>query len=153
MREYVMLRIATILHPTDFSPHSDHAFQVACSLARDHGGRVLVLHVAEPPLDAPGGIRNPPPPGGVWEELEEPLRKIQSPDARVPVEHRLEEGDPVTEILRVAQECKCDLIVMGTHGRTGLSHLLMGSVAEHVVRKSPCSVLIVKTPFPESESA
>jgi len=58
------------------------------------------------------------------------------------------EGDVATEILRLAQETGSDLIVMGTHGRTGLARLLMGSVAEQVVRKAPCPVLTVKTPFP-----
>jgi nucleotide-binding universal stress UspA family protein len=62
----------------------------------------------------------------------------------------LQEGDPATEILRIAQECKCDLIVMGTHGRTGVARLLMGSVAEHVVRKAECPVLVVKTPLPKT---
>jgi universal stress protein A len=148
-----MFRIATILHPTDFSPQSEHAFHLACSLARDHAGRVIVLHVAEPPLVAPGGGMTPPLPGGVWEAIETQLRGVQTPDAKVPVEHRLEEGKPADEILRVAQDVKCDLIVMGTHGRTGLAHFLMGSVAEQVVRKATCAVLVVKTPFPEGHSA
>jgi universal stress protein A len=147
-----MLRIATILHPTDFSPRSEHAFHLACSLARDHGGRVIVLHVAEPPVVGYGGAITPPPEGD-WKALEAQLRRVQAPGARVPVEHRLEEGDPVAEILRVAREGNCDLIVMGTHGRTGLAHLLMGSVAERVVRKATCAVLVVKSPFPESPSA
>ena len=137
---------ATILHPTDFSPLSEHAFHVACSLARDHGGKVIVLHVAEPPVVL-GGVMTPPPPQGNRETLVEQLRKVQSADGKITVEHRLETGDPVAEILRVAIETKCDLIVMGTHGRTGLAHLLMGSVAERVVRNALCPVLILKTPL------
>jgi nucleotide-binding universal stress UspA family protein len=70
------------------------------------------------------------------------------PGPSVLVERRLEEGDPIGEILRAAAEVPCDLIVMGTHGRTGLARLLMGSVAEEVVRKAPCPVVTVKTPFP-----
>jgi nucleotide-binding universal stress UspA family protein len=62
-------------------------------------------------------------------------------------EHRAVEGDAVHEILTFAKENPCDLIVMGTHGRTGLGRFLMGSVAEGVVRKAPCPVLTVKTPF------
>jgi nucleotide-binding universal stress UspA family protein len=58
----------------------------------------------------------------------------------------LEEGDPVTQILRIAGEENCELIVMGIHGRTGLGRLLMGSVAEQVVRRAPCPVLTVKMP-------
>jgi universal stress protein A len=141
----VTLRIATILHPTDFSALSEHAFHLACSLARDHGGRVIVLHVAELPLFAPGNAMVHPPPGGIQEAIAGRLRGIQAPGG-VAVVHRLEEGDPVSEILRVAEETKCDMIVMGTHGRTGLAHLLMGSVAEQVVRKAKCTVLVVKAP-------
>jgi nucleotide-binding universal stress UspA family protein len=147
-----MLRIATILHPTDFSPLSEHAFHLACSLARDHGGRVIVLHVAELPLVAPDGGMSPPPPGGVWGAITDRLVRVQPPEPNVLVQHRLEEGTSADTILRMAREVNCDLIVMGTHGRTGLAHLLMGSVAEQVVRKATCAVLVVKTPFPESSS-
>jgi universal stress protein A len=148
-----MLRITTIVHPTDFSPRSEHAFHLACSLARDHGSRIIVLHVVELPPVAPVDAMVYPPPGGIREAHAAQLHKVQAPDPKVPVEHRLEEGAPVAEILRVAQESKCDLIVMGSHGRTGLAHLLMGSVAEQVVRKATCPVLVVKTPFPEKSSA
>jgi universal stress protein A len=141
----VTLRIATILHPTDFSALSEHAFHLGCSLARDHGGRVIVLHVAELPLFVPGNAMIHPPPGGIQEAIADRLRAIQAPDG-VAIVHRLEDGDPVAEILRVAEETKCDMIVMGTHGRTGLAHLLMGSVAEQVVRKAKCTVLVVKAP-------
>jgi nucleotide-binding universal stress UspA family protein len=64
----------------------------------------------------------------------------------VQLEYRLGTGDPATEILRLAGETKCDLIVMGTHGRTGLTRLVLGSVAEEVLRQAPCPVLAVKTP-------
>jgi universal stress protein A len=148
-----MLRIATILHPTDFSPLSEHAFHLACSLARDHGGQVIVLHVVEPPVVAPDGVMSPPPPGGVWGAIEDRLCQFRAPEPNVLVQHRLEEGTPTDMILCVAREVNCDLIVMGTHGRTGLAHLLMGSVAEQVVRKATCAVLVVKTPFPENPSA
>lgn len=144
-----MLRIATILHPTDFSTFSEHAFQMACSVARDHGSRLIVLHVAVPPVVGYGGAMTPPPEGD-WKALEDQLHRVLPPDANIHVEHRLEEGVPAAEIVRVARETNCDLIVMGTHGRGGLARLLMGSVAEHVVRKATCSVLVVKTPFAES---
>ena len=147
-----MLRFATILHPTDFSPLSDHAFRLACSVARDHGSRLIVLHVAVPPVVGYGGPMTPPP-GGDWKALEEQLNGITAQDNKIPVEHRLEEGNPAPEILRVARETQCDLIVMGSHGRGGVARLLMGSVAEHVMRKATCPVLVVKTPLPESESS
>jgi hypothetical protein len=74
------------------------------------------------------------------------------PHADARAERRLEEGDAVTEILRVAEEAPADLIVLGTHGRTGLARLLMGSVAEQVVRRAPCPVLTVKAPLEGKET-
>lgn len=141
-----MLHIATILHPTDFSPRSEHAFHLACSIGRDHGSKLIVLHVAEPPVVGYGTASTPPPEGD-WQALENRLRSIHSPYPEMPVAHHLTEGDPATEILRVAGEIKCELIVMGSHGRTGLPRMLMGSVAETVVRMARCAVLVVKRPF------
>jgi nucleotide-binding universal stress UspA family protein len=145
-----MLAIRTILHPTDFSTHSAQAFQMACALARDYQARLIVLHVEAPPVAILGGMPALPPLPEEYdrENLEKRLRCIQPPDPAVQVEHRLVTGEPVAEILRMAQEQSCDLIVMGTHGRTGLGRLLMGSIAEQVVRKAPCLVLTVKSPTP-----
>jgi nucleotide-binding universal stress UspA family protein len=140
-----MLSIRTILHPTDFSECSGHAFQLACSLARDHGARVIVLHVISVPLVQEKRLYR--------EEVEMELNRLVALDSKVPVEHQLEEGDAATQILRVAQETSCDLIVIGTHGRTGLGRLVMGSVAEQVLRKASCPVLTVRVPFPQSEPA
>jgi nucleotide-binding universal stress UspA family protein len=144
-----MFPIATILYPTDFSPSSDNTFHLACSLARERGARIIILHVAELPLVASAAAMIHPPPGGIRQAIDEQLRSLHPPIAGVLVEHRLEEGDPAAEILRVAQESKCDLIVMGAHGHTGLARLLMGSVAEEVMRWATCPVLIVKAPLRE----
>jgi nucleotide-binding universal stress UspA family protein len=76
------------------------------------------------------------------------LEQIRPADPRLEVRHRLAEGDPAEEILRAAEEEGADLIVMGTHGRGGLSRLLMGSVAEAVMRKALCPVLTVRGPIP-----
>jgi nucleotide-binding universal stress UspA family protein len=70
-------------------------------------------------------------------ELRTQLQQLRPRDLKVPVEHWIFQGDPATEILAAAEKIKCDLIVMGAHGRTGLGRLLMGSVAEQVVRKAP----------------
>ena len=152
-----MLPIRTILHPTDFSERSANAFEVACSLARDSGAGLIVLHVLERPVIAYTGVAMAPPAPGPSEEerkaLLKRLKHVQPQAPAVAVEHRLEQGDPATGILQVAQEAGCDLIVMGTHGRTGLGRLLLGSVAEQVLRKAPCPVLTVKTPLPEARSA
>jgi len=140
-----MLPIQTILHPTDFSERSGYAFQLACSLARDCGARLIVLHAMPVPLvQEKRGYR---------EEMSGELNRLGTPDAQVRVEHRLEEGDPATQILQVAQETGCDPIAMGSHGRTGLDRFLMGSVAEQVVRRASCPVLTVKAPFPQSQAA
>jgi nucleotide-binding universal stress UspA family protein len=140
----------TILHPTDFSAPSAKAFQVAVDLARAYAARLLVLHVAEtlgPDNVTFGEAVSQPQPAGYRIRLLEELSRVAPPeDAGVPVEHLLAEGDPATEIERVAQERQCDLIVMGTHGRKGLRRLLMGSIAEQVVRYATCPVLTIRFP-------
>jgi nucleotide-binding universal stress UspA family protein len=143
-----MLTAETILYPTDFSADTQPALDVACALAAEGHGRLVVLHVERPPLATLGGTVAPPPLPNeydrqkVWEELQriKPLRP------GLAIEYRLEYGDPATVILQTAQDIGADLIVMGTHGRTGLRRLLMGSVAERVVRKASCPVLTVRTP-------
>jgi len=142
-----MFTLRTILHPTDFSQSADQALLLASSLARDHGAGLIILHVAIPPMSAYGGVMTPPPPPQDYRRLaEEQLHQVQVPGTPIEVERRLEVGLPAEVILRVAQEVHCDLIVMGTHGRTGLGRLLMGSVAEQVLRQARCPVLTVKCP-------
>jgi nucleotide-binding universal stress UspA family protein/quercetin dioxygenase-like cupin family protein len=147
--EGTMLSIQTILHPTDFSDNSWGAFQMACTLARENKARLILLHVippsASPILTEPPA--NPFQPAESQECLKGRFAWPQPQDPAIRVEHRVAEGDAPEEILRLAQALPCDLIVMGTHGRTGLSRLLTGSVAEEVLRKAACPVLAVKTPF------
>jgi nucleotide-binding universal stress UspA family protein len=144
-----MLAVRTILHPTDFSERSSCAFELAHALARDYGARLIVLHVALPPRAL---YNHMPLEASKQEEyqrsLEDKLRWMRAPESPVPVEPVLKEGDAATKILETAAEKCCDLIVMGTHGRSGLGRLLLGSVAEEVVRSAACPVLTVKTPFP-----
>jgi nucleotide-binding universal stress UspA family protein len=141
-----MFPVQTILCPTDFSDCSRSAFRLAGSLARAHGARLLVLHVNPPlgPLVAAGQARAQLQPPDHPERLWHALHRFQVPDANVRLEHQLAEGDPAREILRVAGESRCDLIVMGTHGRTDLERLLLGSVAERVLRQARCPVVTVK---------
>src|SRR5262245_5711295 len=146
-----MLAMKTILHPTDFSERSEFAFRLAYALARDHGARLMVLHVVSPAVLYGEGMVVLPP-ESYQQEAETKLRQLPTHDPKVSVVHKVAEGDPTREILRVAQEAKCDLIVMGTHGWTGLGRILMGSVAEGVVRKAPCPVLTVKMPVPQLKS-
>lgn len=144
-----MLNIRTILVAADFSGCSEDAFRIARALARDYRARLIVLHVATPPpLVTPGELQRAlQRPDGYRAELEGRLRLVYAADFPAGVEYRVQDGDPATEILGVAREAQCDLIAMGTHGRTGLGRLLMGSVAERVLRKAACPVLTVKVPL------
>ena len=87
-----------------------------------------------------------PSPEGDREGAEEELHRLQAPDLDARLERRIEEGAPAGQILRTAEEVGCDLIVMGTHGRTGLRRVLMGSVTEEVMRHARCPVLAAKGP-------
>src|SRR5262245_18876910 len=125
-----MLNIRIVLHPTDFSELSGHAMRMACALARDYNARLIIVHVVPPPVVAYGEGIIPPDPVNRIKELETKLRQLRVPDGDVRAERRLEERDPATMILELASEEHADIIVMGTHGRTGLDRLFMGSVAE-----------------------
>jgi nucleotide-binding universal stress UspA family protein/quercetin dioxygenase-like cupin family protein len=149
-----MLAIRKILHPTDFSQNSRYAFQSACALARDNRATLIVLHVMMPSVSA---VLDHPPPDPLRSAESQasvaPLPWPQPSDPGVTVEHRVTEGDAAQEILRLSGLLHCDVIVMGTHGRTGLGRLLIGSVAEAVLRSANCPVLVVKAPPPASPDA
>lgn len=142
-----MQPIPVILHPTDFSESSMAAFEMACSLARSHGSRVVVVHVVPPPPMPPHApVLTTPPSSEYREHLYKELVKIQPKKGGVAIDYQLLDGDPAERILEMARSLPADLIVMGTHGRTGLERLVVGSVAEHVLRHASCPVLTVKTP-------
>jgi nucleotide-binding universal stress UspA family protein len=146
--------IRKIICPIDFSDHSERALRFALGLAEQCGAMIDVLHVYQVPFYAP-----PHQPmeaeqamseryrdlGREW--LDRVLERPQHRRAAVPVGSSLVEGKPHEEICRFAEEHDVDLIVMGTHGRTGLARVLMGSVVERVVRTSSVPVLTV--PLPE----
>jgi nucleotide-binding universal stress UspA family protein len=146
-----VLRVQEILLATDFSPYSNQAYFHAVALAESNNAGLHIAHVLTPspapPLVLGEGL--PPEPVGeadgaaYWRGQLEQIRPL---NPRIPVRHTLLVGDPADEILRYAADARCDLIVLGTHGRTGLARLLMGSVAERVLRGAPCSVLVVKMP-------
>ena len=142
-----MLPIQTIVHPTDFSANSQIAWEMACSLARDYKARLLLVHV-EPPLPSFAELGAVPPEPVDRRALERQLAQIRPTDSALAVTRTLLDGDEASEINRFAEKVNADLIVMGTHGRTGLGRLLMGSVAEEVLRQAPCPVLTVKAPLP-----
>jgi nucleotide-binding universal stress UspA family protein len=147
-----MLPIHTILHPTDFSRQSAGALHLACALARDHRAHLVILHVATEPVLTFGEAGFPPPIDDCKDVLMDQLQSLEVKSSEVRLSHRVEEGEPGEEIVRVAALCGADLIVMGTHGRRGLARLLMGSVAERVVREAPCPVLTLREPFPPAEA-
>jgi nucleotide-binding universal stress UspA family protein len=145
--ETTMLPIHTILHPTDFSDSARPAFDLACALARDYSAELVVVHVVPPMrVFAPDGIAVPFPTEEPAEALGR-LARLHPADVQVKTDHRLLEGDPTEEILKAARNANADVIVMGTHGTSGLTRLLVGSVAESVMRKAPCPVLTVRVPF------
>lgn len=132
-----------ILFPTDFSSVADEGLRHAASFARQHGSRLLVLHVVEPPAAYAGEMYYglPEPDEG---DLRLMLERVRPDDTSIPVEHRLVHGQPAAEIARLADEVDAEMIVMTTHGRTGLRRLLMGSVAEQVMRHANCPVLTLR---------
>jgi len=138
-----MLHITKILYPTDFSSHSNQAYFHAVALAEKHGASLTIMYVYAPSF----GTAEVHGPGARDREFwREQLGQIRPVDSRIPVHHVFVEGDPAAEIVRYAADAGIDLVVMGTHGRTGLERLLMGSVAEKVMRDAHCSVLVVKLP-------
>lgn len=145
------MKAQKILFPTDFSLTSESALCWAASLARDTGARLLIVYVEEPPTPYVGGeYAIPEATSPARNELAKLLAHVVPSDESVAYEHRLLLGDPAPEIVHLAKEENVDLIVMGTHGRSGLTRLLMGSVAEHVVRRAECPVLTVKQPPSEA---
>jgi nucleotide-binding universal stress UspA family protein len=141
-----MIPIHTILLPTDCAAPADRSGEIAAALARDYGAKLVVLHAWQPPamVNTRVGLVPMAEPEAVRTEEARKLDAWQPPDRAVPVERMLMEGDAADAILRAAREKACDLIVMGTHGRTGLNRMIHGSVAEDVLRRAPCPVLTVR---------
>ena len=142
-----------VLVPMDFSPYAEHALDYAIALAQKLQARVTLLHVIQPPLIAGADMGVWPSPTFVVEleaaitsDMEGYLARVT--DAGLTGEIVVIHGNPSQEILDTARQRQVDLIVMGTHGRTGLPHALLGSVAERVVRSAPCPVLVTRHPAP-----
>lgn len=140
-----------ILVPVDFSSDSARAVRMAMELALRYDAALTLIHVYEPVAYAlPDGhtFFTQPQLDELFVEFRKYLDAIQA-EAKAGgvarVETRLEQGFAASQICESAEQMGCDLIVMGTHGRTGLSHLFLGSVAERVLRMAPCPVLTVKT--------
>lgn len=135
-----------VLFPTDFSPYSEKGLPYAVHLAKEFGATLVVLHVNDLPLVIPEYLPelSTSPTQDLEEYGRESLARLASTITEVPVESTQVTGRPHVEIAKVVEEQSIDLVVMPTHGRTGVSHLLLGSVAEKVIRAAKCPVLTVR---------
>jgi universal stress protein A len=146
------MQIRSILLPTDFSDCANYALSYAASLARTFEASIVCVHVIEPIVPTVGytGMTEPLPIADISEQLEDSaereLPKIAECEecAGLEVEELIVHGEAASEIVRVAKERGVDLIVISSHGRTGLGRILFGSTAEAVVRHAHCPVLVVK---------
>jgi universal stress protein A len=144
------MEIRRILAPTDFSELSMQGLKSALEWAEAFGAKLLLLYVVEPPPYPVEGIVPSHLGATMLDDLErqatndlaQMLSETQA--SKMDVARRVVVGIPYRKIVDVAEEEKIDLIVMTTHGRTGLSHLMMGSVAEKIVRTAPCPVLTIR---------
>jgi nucleotide-binding universal stress UspA family protein len=149
-----MQTIHKILHPTDFSSGADPAAELAIEMARKYGAELLLLHAHSPPIyiGAFGDAYAAPPDviDKLQSDVERALHKLheRAEGAGIRTESITVDGIASDVILAVARSHHIDLIVMGTHGRTGLKHFLLGSVAERVVRTADCPVMTVRAPPP-----
>jgi universal stress protein A len=130
-----VIEIKSILAPTDFSPHSEQAVRYACRLAERLDSELHLLHVLSEIV-----------PAGPDERAQETLDRSLDPSWGKPgkVTRAVRWGSPVESIVSYAVDHRVDLVIISTHGRTGLSHVLLGSVAERIVREAPCPVLTIR---------
>lgn len=153
-----MKTINKILVPVDFSDNSRVAIEMAVQIAESFGAQIIFFHAIELPRVIKGEVERRLP---LVQEYERRARETaerelaallkQYGNGRFTIVVESAEGQPFIEIIKAAKKHVVDLVVMGTHGFTGLKHMLIGSVAEKVVRKSPCPVLTVKHPDYEFE--
>jgi universal stress protein A len=148
-----MIDLRRILVPTDFSKYSDTALTYATALAEKFNAELYLLHVVQDlAVFVPDAVAVTPPIALPVEQFaaaaRDALQRVISEQhlERFAIHPEVREGAPFYEIIRFAKEARIDLIVMGTHGHTGLVHVLLGSVTEKVVRKAPCPVLTVRHP-------
>ena len=137
-----------ILVPIDFSDCSKKALQYALPLAKEHEAALTLLYVVPPAYGAGeyGGIDYGQLEAGMREGGKKELLKLAADEVRgaVATDTIVCVGSPAREIVETARSLPADLIVISTHGRTGLSHVFLGSVAEHVVQRAPCPVFVVR---------
>ena len=150
------MNVKNILVPVDYSQSGDAAMAYAVSLAKEYSAELHLVHVYEQPFAyVDGGFASAPVPPVTPADLDAEKAKLNEITPEQGVEFRREfiVGSPADILVNYAKEKKIDLVVMGTHGRTGLSRLLMGSVAEGIVRRAPCPVLTIKQPSKELQES
>jgi len=155
------LELRRILLPTDFSGCANYALPYAAAIARAVKATVICLHVWEPIVPAFGytGLAEPMPIAEISDQLEDSAERelpqiINCEELHgVDVQEVIVHGDAAAEIVRVATEREVDLIVISSHGRTGLGRMIFGSTAEAVVRHATCPVLVVKPPHEEEKTS
>ncbi len=145
------IQVRVILVPVDFSEHADSVIEWAAHLAEEHGSRLLLLHAYHLPVEFQQ-VEGAYLPADFWNSVKDESKKqlaVYGEQLRargLEVEELTREGYPATVIEEAAEQLEADLIVIGSRGRSGLKHLLLGSIAERVVQKAPCPVLTVKSP-------
>jgi len=144
-----MINFQKILCPIDYSNCSMNALTYAAELALKDAARLYLMYVKDERVSAYGGLKFDAEFNHAAETvtgMEQKLRSSISEEIRncINVEVLIRVGVPFEEILKVARDKEVDLIVMGTHGRTGITHMVIGSVAENVIRKAPCPVLCIR---------
>ncbi|MFO7822063.1 MAG: universal stress protein [Lentisphaeria bacterium] len=146
------IKIKKILCPVDFSAYSKHAVEYAIAFAKQYDAEIKLIHAVESPSTAFGYADLEIPEPELVDEFREQAEKqlIELTEALQERQTRVSQllvfGKPFTEIIEEAANWPADMIILGTHGRSGLEHLLIGSVAEKIVRKANCPVLTVRHP-------
>lgn len=148
-----MKLIKNILVPIDFSDYSKNALRYAVQFAKNFQAKMYLIYVVEPmiyPADfSMGQVAIPSTDADLQNRAEEELKNLANSfvDSSLEIETLIKTGKPFVEINETAKEIDADLIIMATHGHTGVEHLLFGSTAEKVVRKAPCPVLTLREPI------
>lgn len=144
------MNIKRIAVPVDFSDNCLEALRAGCDLAAMYGAELHLIHVEQPWFAVAMASSEPYP----TKRLDDAMAAVAVPAAPgVAVQRFVRIGETVKELLGFLAEKEIDLVVMGSHGRTGISHVLLGSIAEAVVRRAPCPVLIVRSQTPSAKTA
>lgn len=148
-----MVQMKKILVPVDFSDYSKHALKYAIEFAKHFNAELILISVIEPmiyPADfSMGQVAIPATDQNLSERVEEELKNLDEKEiaGKVKSKRIIKSGKPFFEINETAREEDVDLVIIATHGHTGVEHLLFGSTAEKVVRKAPCPVLTLREPI------